>query len=184
MSDGLVLSAAGYGLLATIGTSADDLPKFALATFILAIGASPLFTLTNDVMIGSAPPERAGAASGISETCAELGGALGIAIFGSLGVAIYRGMLAGALPAGLPANVTSAAMSTLGGAVAVSSQLPPATASVLVGAAREAFLRGLVLSAAISGAGSLLLAIFAAATFRRVRSALQRTDEHAAGVVA
>ncbi|HEV2749992.1 MAG TPA: hypothetical protein VGV12_05645 [Gemmatimonadales bacterium] len=44
-------------------------------------------TLTNDVIIGWAPPERAGAASGISETCAEFGGAVGIAIFGSISVA-------------------------------------------------------------------------------------------------
>src|SRR5256885_8347424 len=85
---------------------------------------SPLFTLTNDVIIGSAPPERAGAASGISETCAELGGALGIAFYGSIGVAIYRGVLGAALTAGLPADVAHAALATLGGAV-VAARPPP-----------------------------------------------------------
>jgi MFS transporter, DHA2 family, multidrug resistance protein len=37
-----------------------------------------MFTLTNDLIVGLAPPERAGAAAGISETAAELGGSLEI----------------------------------------------------------------------------------------------------------
>jgi len=126
-----------------------------------------VFTLTNDVIIGSAPPERAGAASGISETCAEFGGALGIAIFGSLGVAIYRGLLGPALPAALPADVTHAAMATLGGAVVAAQQLPDEVRTALVRAARAAFLHGLVVSELISGVGALALALFAWATFRR-----------------
>lgn len=184
MSWGLVLSSAGYFLLTQVGLGADHLPLFAVATTILALGASPVFTLTNDVIIGSAPPERAGAASGISETCAELGGAVGIAIFGSIGVAIYRGMLGHGLPVGLSPDVTEAAMSTLGGAVAMSQQLPVPVGAELVDAAREAFLRGLVLCAAISGIGSLLLAILAGWAFRRAGVLPQRTGEHQAEVVA
>ena len=178
MSWGLVLSSTGYFLLTQIGPGADQLLLFGVATLILALGASPVFTLTNDVIIGSAPPERAGAASGISETCAELGGALGIAIFGSIGVAIYRGVLGPAMPAGLSADVTEAAMATLGGAVAISQQLPGAVGAALVDAARGAFLRGLVLCAAISGVGALALAIFAGVTFRRAGVLAQRTGEH------
>ena len=45
--------------------------------------------------MGSAPPEQAGAATGISETSGELGGAVGIAILGSLGTAVYRSRVAG-----------------------------------------------------------------------------------------
>src|SRR5437667_2381808 len=167
MSWGLALSAVGYFLLAAVGTGTGGLALFAVATFVLTFFGSPLFTLTNDVIIGSAPPERAGAASGISETCAELGGALGIAFFGSIGVAIYRGVLGGALPAGLPTSVTQAAMSTLGGAVVAARQLPGDTGAALVGAARDAFVLGLVLCQVISGIGTLALAVFAWATFRR-----------------
>lgn len=184
MSWGLVLSALGYFLLASVRGNPEPLPLFALATFFLSLGASPLFTLTNDIIIGSAPPERAGAASGISETCAELGGALGIALFGSIGVAVYRGLLADALPNGLSPDLTTAAMSTLGGAVAVSQQLPAQVAGPLVDAASEAFVRGLVICSAISGLGSIALAIFAAVTFRRIGVAPQRTEEHPIEVVA
>ena len=66
---------------------------------LLPWASSPVFTLTTDMIVGAPPPpERAGAASGISETCAEFGGALSIAVFGSIGVAIYRAGLSDAMP--------------------------------------------------------------------------------------
>ena len=58
-------------------------------------------------------------------------------------------------------------MATLGGAVVVAEQLPGEVGTALLGAARAAFLRGLVISEAISGVGALALAVFAWATFRR-----------------
>lgn len=84
----------------------------------------------------SAPPERAGAASGISETSAELGGALGIAILGSIGVAIYRGQLGTGLPAGIPVEEATAARDTLGSAVAVAGQRPEELNAALLQTAR------------------------------------------------
>ena len=47
--------------------------------------------MSTDLIIGAAPAERAGAAAAISETGSEMGGALGIAVLGSIGTAIYRG---------------------------------------------------------------------------------------------
>ena len=96
------------------------------ATVIFSLGLAPLFTLANDLIIGSAPPERAGAASAISETGAELGGALCIAILGTLGTAVYRSQVDDGIPAGVPPEAAETARDTLGGAVAVSEELPPA----------------------------------------------------------
>jgi DHA2 family multidrug resistance protein-like MFS transporter len=183
MAGGLALSSVGYFMLARVGANT-SLAQFAAATFIFSFGASPVFTLTNDVIIGSAPPARAGAASGISETCAEFGGALGIAVFGSIGVAIYRMLLAPTLPAGLSHDVTQAAMATLGGAVAVSQQLSGDLAGALLDAARDAFLRGLQVCAVISGVGTLALAIFAAVSYRQVRPATGPQAAPDAGVSA
>jgi DHA2 family multidrug resistance protein-like MFS transporter len=129
---------------------------------------APVFTLTTDLILGSAPPERAGAASAISETSAELGGALGIALFGSVGVAVYRAVL-GEVPAGLAPDAAEAVRATLGGAVAVAEQLPPGEGAALVDAARGAFVQGVRLCAGISAAGSLALAVFVATSLRRVR---------------
>jgi DHA2 family multidrug resistance protein-like MFS transporter len=167
MSWGLAMSAVGYFFI-SVAVDRSHLMLFAVATFVLTFFASPMFTITNDVIIGSAPPERAGAASGISETCAEFGEALGIAVFGSLGVAIYRGLLGAELPAGMPADVVHQAMATLGGAVLVAEQLPAAVGTALLETAREAFVRGLLLSEVISGVVTLGLAGFAWLTFRRV----------------
>jgi DHA2 family multidrug resistance protein-like MFS transporter len=167
MSFGLAVSAIGYFLLALLRTDGNQLVLLAGATFGLSFFASPLFTLTNDVILSSAPPERAGAASGISETCAEFGGAMGIAIFGSIGVAIYRGLLGPELPVGLSADATQSALSTLGGAVYAAQQLSREIGAALLGSAREAFQRGLVVSEVISGVGALALAAFAYVTFRR-----------------
>ena len=164
MFGGLLVSSIGYFILARVDASS-ALVTFAAATFILAFGASPVFTLTNDAIIGSAPPERAGAASGISETCAEFGGALGIAVFGSIGLAIYRMLIAQALPAGLPTELATPALATLGGALATARQLPPEMSAALTVAAREAFLRGLQVCAVISGVGTIALALFAARVF-------------------
>src|SRR5262249_11803443 len=80
---------------------------------VISLGLAPVFTATTDLIVSSAPPERAGAASGISETGAELGGALGIAVLGSIGVAVYRGHLASAPPPGIPSQAAAAAHDTL-----------------------------------------------------------------------
>lgn len=101
MGGGLVGAAIGFGLMLGI-EAGSGLPLIVVGTIVFSLGLSPAFTLTNDLIIGSAPPERAGAAAGISETAAEVGGALGIAIFGSIGIAVYRQGLEGDVPAVCP----------------------------------------------------------------------------------
>src|SRR6266542_1181471 len=118
----LALAALGLVVLTRVGGS-HGLAVVVIGSVVIALGLAPVLTLTTDLIVGSAPPERAGAASGISETAVELGGALGISVLGSLGVAIYRGDLAH-LPAGLSADATATARDTLGGAVKVAALLP------------------------------------------------------------
>jgi MFS transporter, DHA2 family, multidrug resistance protein len=166
---GLGLAAVGLGVLTQVGGSPDaDLGILAGASLVVSLGLAPVFTATTDLVVSSAPPERAGAASGISETGAELGGALGIAILGSIGVAVYRAELAAALPAGLPAEAAGVARDTLGGAVGAASQLPGQLGALLVDAAREAFTQGLQLTAALSAAVAVGIAILATVMLRAV----------------
>ena len=75
-----------------------------IGSVLFSLGLAPVFTLGTDLVVGAAPPERAGAAAAISETSSELGGALGIAILGSIGTAIYRGDMALANLDGVPAE--------------------------------------------------------------------------------
>ncbi len=172
MAVGLALAAVGFSLFIGLGVTT-SLGIVVGGSVLFAIGMGPVFTLTNDLIIGSAPPERAGAAAGISETAAELGGALGIALFGSIGIALYRGAMAAGIPADVPPAAAAASRDTLGGAVEVASELPDDVASALIGAAREAFLRGLRLSAVISAVGTLALAFGVVMLLRRM--GLERT---------
>ncbi|SEF81206.1 MFS transporter [Bosea lathyri] len=165
MAGGLVLAAVGFALLTQIdaGTS---LAVVVPASIILSLGFTPAVTLTTDMIVGSAPPERAGSAAAISETSAEFGGALGIAILGSIATAIYRGGMATAVPAGIPADAARVASATLGGAVAEAGQLPLELAKSLLALAREVFVNGMQLTALIATLGMIATALAALAFLR------------------
>jgi DHA2 family multidrug resistance protein-like MFS transporter len=168
MAAGLALAAVGFGLLTQVeGGSGLALLVAGSAVFSLAL--APVDTLATDLAIGAAPPERAGAASAVTETSAELGGALGIAVLGVVGAAAYRGRMAGGIPAGVPDQAATVARDTLGGAVAVAGQLPERLGGALLAAARDAFTQGLHLAAAVSAAASLAFAVLVVVLLRGVR---------------
>src|SRR5436190_5624559 len=180
MAVGLLIAAAGFLLLARVdGTS--GLGIIVASTVMLSLGLSPVFTLANDLIIGSAPPERAGAAAAISETCSELGGALGIAILGSVGTAIYRGAMAGSAVDGIPRHAVESARDTLAGAVAVARQLPGSGAA-LVEMAREAFRSGFEVTAITSAIIAIGMAILVMVSLRTVHTAPERSPEDDYGV--
>jgi DHA2 family multidrug resistance protein-like MFS transporter len=166
---GLGMGAIGLAVLTQVGGSHDaDLAILAGASLLVSLGLAPVFTATTNLVVSSAPPERAGAASGISETGAELGGALGIAILGSIGVAVYRGQLADTLPAGIPSQAAAIARDTLGGAVGVAARLPGAAGQALREAAQEAFVQGMQLTVSLSATVAVVVAVMATVLLREV----------------
>ncbi len=169
MAGGLLVAAIGFIALARID-DASALATIVASTVVLSLGLSPVVTLANDIIIGAAPPERAGAAAAISETCSELGGALGIAILGSVGTAIYRRAMAGPVIDGIPPAAAAAARDTLGGAVSAAAQFPGFGGAVL-DTARDAFTDGLRMTAAISAAIVLGMAILVMVSLRDSRPA-------------
>ena len=161
MAGGLVLATVGFVMMTRVGADSDVFLLIA-SSVVFSLGLAPLFTLTNDLIIGSAPPERAGAASGISETGAELGGALSIALLATLGTAVYRSQLEDEIPSAVSPEEAEAAQATLGGAVAVAGELPQSAGSALLASAQDAFTAGLQLTALVSAviaAGSAVLAL-------------------------
>lgn len=167
MAAGLALAAPGFAVFTQVDANTSFL-VYTIGSVIFSLGFAPVFTLTTDLIVGSAPPERAGAASALSETSAEFGGALGIAVFGSIGIAVYRRAIINALPRDIPHEAAETAKATLGGALDVARQLPGELGPALVDAARDAFMQGLRITAAISVVGSLGLALFAGLMLRRV----------------
>ncbi len=166
MAGGLAMAAVGFALLARVD-QATGLGLLVTAFVVFSLGLAPVFTLATDLIVGSAPPEQAGAASAISETGSELGGALGIAILGSIGIAVYRSAMADAVGA-VPADLMEAALDTLGGAVSVAARLQQDVGADLVASARQAFAHALRVAAWISAAVALAAAIPTALLLRHV----------------
>lgn len=163
---GLLAAAAGFALL-LLARGPWALPVLVLSTVVASLGMAPVFAVGNEMIIGSAPPERAGAAAAISETSSEFSGALGIAVFGSLGTVLYRSALEGSMPAALPPEAQSAALATLGGAVAAAQAAGGPDGEALLGAARAAFMVGLQAAAGTACAVTVLACVVAARILRK-----------------
>jgi MFS transporter, DHA2 family, multidrug resistance protein len=175
VAGGLALAALGFALL--IGVGVNSLMLVVTGWVIISLGFGFTFTISTELVMGSAPPERAGAASALSETGAELGGALGIAVLGSLGMAVYRSGVNAALPIGVSPAAAEAARDTLGGVLALAGDLPAEASATLLTAAREAFAQGLQLTAVIGAvvmAGLALLAVF---TLRNIQPSAEAHGE-------
>jgi DHA2 family multidrug resistance protein-like MFS transporter len=170
IAGGLVVGAAGLVVLTQVGAHT-GIALLLVGAGVMAAGVVGAMALTADLIMASSPPERAGAASALSETANELGGALGIAILGSIGAAVYRHGVAPALPAGLPRAAADTAHSTLGGAAAVAAHLPGTTGAALLDAARVAFSHGFAVVSGIGAAAMLAAALVAALLLRRATPA-------------
>lgn len=160
---GLTLSALGYLLIALSGGTASW--GILLAAFVLlgaGIGAAE--TVSNELILSSAPAEKAGAASAVSETAYELGAVLGTATLGTLITASYRASLV--IPAGLTEAQARAAHDTLGGAVHVAESLPGGLADELLASAYHAFDSGVALTAGIGVALMAAAAVLALSVLR------------------
>ncbi|MFG3442690.1 MFS transporter [Nonomuraea sp. NPDC047897] len=133
---GLLMNAAAFLVYSSLGQDPSYLVILAAMT-VGGMGIGLAFTVNNDNVLATVPKERAGAAAAVSETSFELGGALGIAVLGTVLNSAYRSGLR--LPAGIP---DGAARESLAGAMEVAAALPQEQAAVLVQAARAAFMDG------------------------------------------
>jgi MFS transporter, DHA2 family, multidrug resistance protein len=157
LAGGMAVAAAGFAALSLAG----GLITVIAATVVVALGLAPVFTSVATLVLGAAPPQRAGAAASMSETSTELGGALGIALLGVVGTAVYR------------ARLDAPAGDTLGEAAAVAADLPPHAGAALLESARAAYVDGLHAVAVTSAAIALALAVTAALLLRRTAPAAE-----------
>lgn len=164
---GLLVACFGFLLLAQLQV---DTPVWVVAAWsaVMAGGLGTVVALATDLVLASAPAERAGAASALSETGTEFGAALGMAVLGTVGVAVYRAEVAGATT-GLPADAASAAVDTLGGAIGVAHGLPEVLGAPLAAAARAAFVDGIQLTAVVGAVIVAGVAVLAAILLRHVQ---------------
>jgi DHA2 family multidrug resistance protein-like MFS transporter len=169
IANGLTIVALSFLELTQVDTYC--LPAIVGATVAMSFGLSPVFILTTDLIVSSAPPERAGAAAAISETGAEFGGVLGIAVLGSVGIAIYRSMMASPSLDGIPPAALDTARDTLGAAIATSSELAPPAGPLLLETAREAFIYGFEVIVILCAIIAIATALLSTRYLRRVEAA-------------
>lgn len=151
---GLAVSAAGFGVVVAGG----GLGTLIAGVTVAFLGMAPVGALGLGLIVGAAPPERSGSASAMAECGGELGIALGIALLGSVGTAVYGGL------------VTSPhAGSALSEALAAAATLPPGPAAELVAEAKAAFTQSLLVVAGVSGVLVLALAAAAMTLLRHLR---------------
>jgi DHA2 family multidrug resistance protein-like MFS transporter len=163
---GLVLTALGFVCLLTL--SADGAVGIVVVSLmVLNAGFGFVNALAIDAVLSSVPPERAGAGAAVSETCNELGIALGTAILGSVVTFVYRRDL-DALhdTTDLPADAVDHALETLGAAARSAEDLGGAAGAALRTAANQAFVAGIHAAAVVAA----LVAFVVAASSWRARS--------------
>ncbi|MFJ9554701.1 MFS transporter [Nocardiopsis sp. NPDC101807] len=169
---GMFVSAAGFVLLVLVPAE-QGTPLVVTGLLLASIGLGPGAALLTDIVVGTAPKERAGAAAAMSETSGEFGIAMGVALLGSLAAAVYR------TGTTVPEGVPDRAGETLAGAVAVAGELPADLAARLLGPAREAFTLGLNTAGAVGAAAMVVFGAVALVALRSAPSA-EGADEPAA----
>jgi DHA2 family multidrug resistance protein-like MFS transporter len=161
ISGGMAITAAGYLVFAQVH-GVGDVELLVIGSIIVFFGIGPMAVFSQDLVVGTVRPERAGSAAALSEAAGDFGIAFGVAILGSLSTAIYTRRLA-VLPSAVPTGIARLARASLAGAAEAARHLPgPLGREVLI-RAHNAFTAGLRAASIASAVVSVGLAIVAAA---------------------
>ena len=146
---GTPLMAVGFACLYGLGLHS-TYSEFAWPTLVLASGIGICTAPTTSAITGAVPDEKQGVASAVNDTSREMGGALGIAVAGSILAGRYSHVLAAKL-ANFPAPVSGPATDSLAKAVEVAGKLGP-QGKQLTGVSKAAFLTAMHASTLVMAA--------------------------------
>jgi len=163
---GLGVGAVGLVVMAQLG-GPQSLYFLVAGNVLLAVGTAPCAAIAADLAVSAAPAERAGSASALNETSSEFGGALGIALLGSLAAFLYRSAVGAGLPTTFAADQREMALRGIGDASSLAQTLP-AQGPALLAAARTAY-TGAISTGFLSGAVIVAIAaVVAVVTLRKL----------------
>lgn len=145
IAGGILVTVAGL-LMMTRSAATGGASVLVVGFLVSCLGTGPLVTLGTNLIVGAAPPERAGSAAAMSQTCGDFGYALGVAVLGTVLTAVYR--------ARIPAEAPAAARDSLTGANQAAHQLPGQVGVDLLASADRAFVAGLH---TVAGLGAVML---------------------------
>jgi len=159
---GLAAIAGGLWWNSALSTAAATYPAFIPGMLLIGVGAGLLLPTATNSVIGSVPPGDSGIGSATNAVALQVGGALGVAVIGSVLSARYQDQMTTALAGQhVPAAAMHAILGSLGGALTVAATAGGATGALLAQAARAAFMSGngaaLAAGAAAALGGALLV---------------------------
>ncbi|MCP2339546.1 MFS transporter [Actinomadura rupiterrae] len=167
---GLALSTAAFAAF-TLVDAGTAYWVLVLPMAMSGVGMGMALTVTGDTVLASVPKDRSGAASAISETATELGGALGMAILGSVLTAVYRDRIS--VPQGVAGPAGHAVRDSLPAALQVASQLPARLGAQVTDLARNAYVDGMHAALLCSAGFAALVAGAALVTLRSVPKVIE-----------
>src|SRR6516162_9635896 len=157
VASGLLIMSAGFAVAATLSPSSAYWGPVIASMTLMAVGLALTQSPATDAITGALPPAKAGAGSAVNDFTRELGGALGVAVIGSVMASAYSAHVLRSLThLGAPAAAAASAGQSVAAGLTVAAHLPPALQATAAAAARQAFTDGL-------SAGSIVAAAAAAA---------------------
>jgi EmrB/QacA subfamily drug resistance transporter len=169
---GLTLVAVGVAILSRVGVST-GYGMILAALVVMAAGMAFTMAPSTAAIMSSMPLRKAGVGSAVNDTTRELGGALGVAVLGSLVASRYTSRLKPAL-SHFPAAVKVHALGSVGGAVDASARIGGRAGAALAASARLAFVSGLRSTLLI---GSAVAVVAAVLVYRNIPDRLVQPDE-------
>jgi hypothetical protein len=146
---------------------------------LMAVGMGFTMAPATESVMGSLPREKAGVGSAVNDATRQVGGALGVAILGSLLTTSYATSMEDAT-ANLPAPAASAAGDSVGAAVQIAARIGGPEGAALVSSARAAFIDGmstsLLVAAGFALAGALFAALFLPAREQHAQDVVEMRD--------
>ena len=158
MGGGLILVAVVL-LTLTQWTPTTDAWVVSLTLFVLAIGMANVMAPGTGAVMAAVPVAKAGVGSATNDLFRQLGGALGVAVIGSVINTVYRDQMTGVV-GGLPPAAAGAASDSVGAAVAIAGQIGGAAGEALAAAARAGFTDALGVAAIVASGIAVATAVF------------------------
>ena len=183
---GMALTTLGLVLLSFVEADS-SYPSFAWKMVVMASGLALTMAPATESIMGSLPLAKAGVGSAVNDTTRQVGGALGVAVLGSVYTSIYGSHIASQLQGqAVPPEVVAVAKDSVGGALQAAVQIGGQAGQALAGAARSAFIDGfhasLLAGAVVTFVGIIVTLVWLPAHARDHDREIQRTEfraEHA-----
>jgi EmrB/QacA subfamily drug resistance transporter len=159
LGTGLLVVALALALQTTLDTGSSTL-HVVLVTIVLAVGMANVMAPATESIMGSLPRAKAGVGSAVNDTTRQMGGAIGVALIGSLLASVYRSdVRTGLAGSGAPASLVEQASSSVQSGVAAGRELGGALGQQVVTVSHQSFVSGYHVGVVVAAAIVLVAAV-------------------------